>query len=302
MKKNNRLVFLFIIFLFINSPLFAEDPIKQAEKYFQLGKYEEALKTCNNIKQIYPDSDWALTAGLLSAKIYEKKNQTEKAVDEYKSIIKDFRKNPQAEEAFFEIGKLFMSKNNYDRAINAYNLYLKNYPRGQYKVMALFNIASLYKIKGDYDKALFNYDEILHNYVSDVWFYNWSAIYSGHIYHSKRNFDKATEYYDMVIKNDENKYISTLASLYKGINFIDKGDNKDAEDLFQNMIKNRSLFVEEALIGLAIAQYKDGDYELAKESFSTLVDTFPDTLWKTYADEKIKILDKRLAKIKQKEE
>ncbi len=302
MKKNNRSFFLIIFFLFITLHLFAEDPIVQAEKYFQIGKYEEALKICNNLKQVYPDSDWALQSALLSAKIYQKKEQTEKAVEEYTSIIKEFKKNPQAEEAFFEIGRIFMLKNNYDRAINAYNLYLKKYPRGQYKVMALFNIASLYKGKGDYDKALSSYNEILQNYINDVWFYNWSAIYCGHIYHSKRNFNKAAEYYDMVIKNDENKYFSTLASLYKGINLIDSGDNKAAEDLFQNMIKSRSLFVEEALIGLAIAQYKDGDYELAKESFSTLIDTFSDSLWRTYADEKIRIIDKRLAKIKQKEE
>jgi len=301
MMKNNKFFLLVILFLIFSINSHAEDPIAQAKQYFQMGKYDESLKICNNIKRVYPDSEWVLSASLLSAQIYQKKNQIEKAVNEYSSIIKDFKKTPQAEEAFFEIARMFMLKGNNERAIHAYDLYLNNYAHGQYKVMALFNIASICKDGKNYDKALTYYDEILKNYVSDAWFYNWSAIYSAEIYHEKKKYDKANEYYDMVIKNEDNKYLYNLATLYKGINFIDKGDYKPAEDLFQNMIKNNALFTEESLIGLAIVQYKQEEYDLSRESLSALLDDFPDTIWKSYAEEKIRIIDKKLAKIKQKE-
>lgn len=291
--KNKSILFLFLYF-FICSSIFTEDPIGQANKYFQMGKYNEAIQIYSKVKEVYPDTDWARISLLMIAKSQEKLGQVDAAIDEYKLLITKHKDTDFAEEAFFAIARLYASKGKTDNAIKAYESYIKNYPFGQFKSMALFNVASLYKEKKRYSKAIEKYQEILNNFPSELWFYSWAAINIGHIYMIKDNYDAAIESYQRVLNIEKNKFLYTLSLLYKGQAFIEKGDYKTAISIFKKILKTTSYFSEEALYGLAKAYYNATMIVMAKETMESLLQLYPKTIWKNEVNNKLKSIKKKL--------
>ncbi|MEI7640673.1 MAG: tetratricopeptide repeat protein [bacterium] len=270
----------------------SEEPLAQAKKYFDMGRYEEAIKIYNMIKIKYPDSKWALDAQTMAAKTYEKQGHLQKAIDEYTDIINKNKESEKTEEVFFDIGRLLSDNQQIDRAINAYNLYTKRFPSGQFFVVAVFNMASLQKEKEDTNAALKNYEIIMTDYPHESWFYNWSAIYSGHIYYKRKEYSKALGYYERVSTKADNKYLKTLATLYMGMVYMDTNKIAEAKNVFQTILKTTNIFTEEALLGLGNAHYKAKEFEEASEVYQSLMDMYPDTNWKNDIERKLENITK----------
>ncbi len=295
MACRNNNPFLILILLFM--PFFAfasENPLAQADKFYAMEKYKEALEMYEKIKATYPGTDWAAMSYLMSARSYEKTGKTDSALEQYRAIIAKFGKSRIAEEAYFAVARLRAAKGRPKDAIKAYQLYNAAYPMGQYRVMALFNMASLYKEKGNSAAALAKYGELLKNFPNETWFYSWSAIYCGHIMYMKKDYNQAIEYYQMVINTENNKFLYTLASLHRGQAYIEKKDYKTAVSIFEKLLKKSTYFAEEALYGLGKAHYKANEFEMAKESLETLLQLFPETVWKGDVQKKIKTIEKRI--------
>jgi tetratricopeptide (TPR) repeat protein len=295
MERWNKFFALIPALVFISFTVSASDtPLDQANKYFDMGRYNQAIPLYEKIKATYPGSDWELTARLMTARSYEKTGDIDGAMDEYSDIIKKHSATSIAEEAFFSMARLRALKGKTGEAIKYYDAYIKKYPMGQYRAMALFDIASLYKEKGEEANALNMYGQILKFFPDQVWFYSWAAIYTGHIYFKKKDLDRAIENYQRVINTKDNQMLYTLSCIHRGQAYTEKRDYKTAENIFQNIIKTSGYFTEEALYGLARAEYDSGEYDMAKETLSSLIQLFPGTIWKADAEKKLAKIQKRL--------
>jgi TolA-binding protein len=287
------LVFLSIVFA-AKILLASDNPVDAANILFANGKYKEAIDVYARVKATYPSTDWAVMSYLMTARAYEKTGKLDDADAEYKAIINKYPKSGIAEEAFFAVARIRSAKGSAANAIKAYESYLKTYPMGQYRVMALFNTAALYKDKGDAKNALSVFGQILKDYPSEQWFYSWSAIYSGHIYMGKKDYDNAIESYQRVINRADNKFLYNLSALFRGQAFMEKKDYKTAIAIFQKLLQENNYFAEEALYGMGKAHYKAGEFEPAKESFETMLELFPETVWKSDVTAKLKTIEKRI--------
>ena len=166
--------------------------------------------------------------------------------------------------------------------------------------MALFNSANILKESKDYAKALEYYGKILSIYPGEPFFYSWAAIYSGHINFIRADYDTAIEFYRRVINSDNNRMLHTLSLLYTGEAYIEKKDYAAAEGIFQNILKTTRQFSEEALYGLAKAQYKSAKYEMAKETLETIEQLYPQSVWMKEVKDKLKTIDLRIKEAKNK--
>jgi tetratricopeptide (TPR) repeat protein len=298
-SRNNKSLVYAALFLLISPVLLAvdkppENPLEQADKFYSMEKYKEALGIYEKIIATYPGTDWASMAYLMSARAYEKMGKMDDADAEYKVIINKHAKSGIAEEAYFAIARIRSGKGKSAEALRAYDSYLKNYPAGEFRVMALFDVACIYKEKGNSSAALDKFGEILKNYPNEAWFYSWAAIYTGHIYYMKKDYDTAIESYQRVLNTKDNQMLYTLSCLHRGQACIEKRDYKTAENIFQNIIKTTQYFTEEALYGLARAEYDSSEFDLAKETLTSLVQLFPDTVWKADAERKLARIQKKL--------
>lgn len=283
--------------LFANS----SDPMEQAGKYFKEKKYDNALEIYSKTIKTYPGSDWEQISRVMIARIYEAKGDVEKAVDAYKLIITKFKHSSYAEEAYFAVAKMRSSSSDPATALKAYDAYLKAYPAGQFAAMAYFNAANIYRGDKNYPKALEYYGKILSSYPGEQFFYSWAAIYSGHISFIRSDYDGAIVFYRRVINSENNRFLHTLSSLYTGEAYIEKKDYLAAEGVFQNILKTTRQFSEEALYGLAKAQYKAGRFEMAKETLETIEQLYPDSVWMKEVKSKLKTIEARLKDAKKKE-
>ena len=272
----------------------SENPMDAANVLYRNGRYKEALGVYIKVKATYPGTDWESMSYLMTARCYEKTKDTDDALHEYRAIIGKFPKASIAEEAYFAVARIRAEKGLSAEAISAYRSYLKNYPMGGFRPMALFNIALLFRDKGDDKSALDSFALILKDYPSEQWFYSWSAIYSGHIYMAKKDYDDAIDSYQRVINRADNKFLYNLSSLFRAQAFMEKKDYSTSVAIFQKLLQENNYFAEEALYGMGKAHYKAAEFDLAKESFETMLQLFPDTAWKKDVNEKLKTIEKRI--------
>jgi tetratricopeptide (TPR) repeat protein len=296
MKIKNILFLLAAFFLFGVSVMAAEDPFLNANDLVKSGKYEEAIKLLIHIKQLYPDSEWYPKCILMTARIYEKMKKYNDALAEYKSLIEKFPQNSLTEEAYFSVGGIRSFLNQQDSAVKAYDAYLKNYPAGRYCVIALFNTASIYRDSGQENEAMKYYGKILSFYPNDKWFYSWAAIYTGDIFSKRKDYDRAIESYERVIKSPDNSTLYSLSLLHRAQAMMDKNDFISAKAAFKEILKMNNGFQEEALYGMGKAHYKLGEYDMAKEIYISLLDLFPDTVWRKNVEKGLKIIGQKLDK------
>lgn len=296
MKIKNLLILLTAFLLLSVSVMAVEDPFLNANDLVKSGKYEEAIKLLIHIKQLYPDSEWYPKCILMTARIYEKMKKFNDALAEYKTLIEKFPQNSLTEEAYFSVGGIRSFLNQQDSAVKAYDAYLKNYPAGRYCVIALFNTASIYRDSGQEDEAMKYYGKILSFYPDDKWFYSWAAIYTGDIFSKRKDYDRAIEAYERVIKSPDNSTLYSLSLLHRAQAMMDKNDFISAKAAFKEILKMNNGFQEEALYGMGKAHYKLGEYDMAKEIYISLIDLFPDTVWRKNVEKGLKIIGQKLDK------
>lgn len=296
MRNKKLLIFIFVFQVFLFCFSFAADPFTEAKKLSDKGRYADAIKLYMDVKQRYPGSEWVPQCVMQMARTYEKMKKYDDAVAEYRNLMEKYPTLPQAEESYFAIGRIRTSQNLFLQAIKAYYLYIKNYPRGEFTVMAYFNAASLYKDAGKTAEALKYFNEILRNYGNEVWFYSWAAIYSGDIYSGRKDYDMAIESYQKVIRSEKNKVLYALSSLHRAQACMEKNDFITAKAVFNELLRSNNFFQEEALYGLGKSHYKLGEYELAREVYTSLLQMFPDTVWRVNVEKGLKLMDKRIGK------
>jgi len=273
-----------------------EDPFLNANDLVKSGKYEAAIKLVIHVKQLYPDSDWYPKCIIMTARIYEKMKKYNDALAEYKSLIDKFPKNPLTEEAYFSSAGIRSFLNQQDSAVKAYDLYIKNYPDGKYCVIALFDTAAIYRESGQEDEALKYLGKILSYYPDDKWFYSWASIYTGDILVKRKDYDRAIEAYQRVIKSPDNSTLYSLSLLHRAQAMMEKNDFISAKAAFKEILKMNNGFQEEALYGMGKAHYKLGEYDMAKEIYISLLDLFPDTVWRKNVEKGLKIIGGKLDK------
>lgn len=295
--KIKKLLSLLIIFQLVLAGLcLADDPFAEAKKLTDKGRYADAIKIYMKVKQVYPNSEWVPQCIIQMARTYEKMKRPNDALAEYKSLMEKYPSLTLAEEAYFAIGRIRTSQNQLALAIKAYDLYIKNYPKGEYTVMAYFNAGSLYKDAGNSAQALKYYNEVLRNYANEPWFYNWAAIYSGDLYSGRKDYDMAIESYQRVIRSENNKVLYALSLLHKAQANMEKNDFIAAKGIFNELLRSNNFFQEEALYGLGKSHYKLGEYEMAREVYTSLLQMFPDTVWRKNAEKGLGLMDKRIDK------
>ncbi|MEI7542349.1 MAG: tetratricopeptide repeat protein [bacterium] len=276
--------------------VFSIDPFTEAKTLSEKGKYAEAIKVYMRVKQLYPDTEWVPRSILQVALNYEKMNKYDDAIAEYKTLIEKYSTLHVAEEAYFAIGRIRTTQNMAVQAVKAYELYLRNYPKGEFAVMAYFNEAAIYKQTGNKDEALRCFNEILNNYQNELWFHSWAAIYSGDIYSGRKDYDRAIAKYQKVTDSDKNKVLYSLSLLHLAQANMEKNDFISAKNAFNELTHKDNFFQEEALYGLGKSYYKLGEYKLAKDVYTSLLQMFPETIWRKNVEKGLKLMDKKINK------
>lgn len=116
------------------------------------------LQTFEGFLKAYPTSPEIPVVHKALAEAYMILRKYDEALAEYNTIIKDFPKTENSQEARYRIGDVAFAKGDYSQAIRAYESAIKEFP-GQEKIYpnANFNMAEARFQQKDYKKSLGNY-------------------------------------------------------------------------------------------------------------------------------------------------
>lgn len=133
--------------------------------YFQRGNKDEYLKAIEIYEQLtkeYPNSHASVLAFYNMGNIYFELEEPDKAIDAYKSFLKNFRENDILEPlAYCGLGYCHEMKKDYENALKYFQDFGKTLNGKGFKVLSYINTARIYGEMNDKEKAMEYYEKAL---------------------------------------------------------------------------------------------------------------------------------------------
>lgn len=126
---------------------------KQAEKFDQEGKFEDAANTYVKLVNENPKHEFADKALFNAAVDYEKVKLFDRASGVYQRVYDEYPKSDLAPKALFRVGVNFEKGYDFPSAISAYTKLVERYPDSENRADALFNVAVTLENMQQYGQA-----------------------------------------------------------------------------------------------------------------------------------------------------
>ena len=212
--------------------------------YIQRYQYKEAIRSCNELVQKYPNTHAAEIARYLIAQYMNSGGMVDKAIQNYRGFLKDYPNSVYHVSALHSLVRLYLARNRHDEAHELLQDYLRQ-NSGDTDLME--QLADLYKQQGKHSEALSLYHAALKHNPNDINLlkkigelhaergernqavHEWSKIIErgsiqphryqqlGEIYVSHQMYDEAIEVYQTALKRDTTSVslYTNLADVYK---------------------------------------------------------------------------------------
>jgi TolA-binding protein len=218
-----------------------KDSFLKKDVVYDKEEYKKALADHSKFVEKYPDSNWAVDVRSDIGEIYwEGLKDSEKAIEEYQGIIRDYPDNWRAVAAQYDIATIYEDLKDYDRAITAYQKVITDYPESNYAPMAQDNIGDIYEDNfKDYQQAIKEYRKVVENYPrsyeADYAQYTIGSLYRWRL----KNYDQAIKEYRKLIKNYPNSIWASLAQMDIGdTHYRNLNQKEQAIKAYQQVIKH----------------------------------------------------------------
>ncbi|MBI4180070.1 tetratricopeptide repeat protein [bacterium] len=135
----------------------------------ELRQYPEAV---TRFRALFEDRDFGLGSRFYAALATERNGDTLGAVTAYQGVISYDPGGYFTPEAAYRIAQIFLRAEAYERAIEEYKSFIRNYPRSPFIDDTVFDLATIYDQiyeHQDFDLALNLYDRILTDYGESVY-------------------------------------------------------------------------------------------------------------------------------------
>jgi len=176
--------------------------------FFQLEKYEEALKEFSRYTAITGDANKKQKVLYQQALIHNKLQQFDKTEGILAQLATTVTDNNLLEKVVNLQSSVLYQRLRWTELIDKTDIYLQNYPQGNYlDAIMLERGVAFYKLK-EYEKATGVFEQI-----SSGSYKNESLYFVADIYYKANSYDKAKNYYQLIIENLPN-HPYKMQSLY----------------------------------------------------------------------------------------
>lgn len=210
--------------------------------YSYLGRKEEALAMMQRAAEGDPKNYWYRA---MLAMAYEEDGLADKAIEEYKSMTKDFSSNSNV---FVALASAYTDKGDYENAIDAFNQVERIEGKNEQITLQKYR---LYMLLQDKENALKELQGLIDEYPDDLS----TRVFLGSTYMQFGDTVKALDMYDSVYKADANnvQVQKAMADHYQRI----KNDSLFTESIERLLFNERFTGKERAELLLRFVGYKD---------------------------------------------
>jgi tetratricopeptide (TPR) repeat protein len=265
---------------------------EEAEKFFKLGRFEQAGLMFKNIYNFAPNSEIGVRANFRSAdSFYQYQNRTEEkngelfVIQEYKSAINSaltadlgYDSIPRA---YYNIGRNYLNLKFWEDAFNQFEIILRKYPESPYSKNAVFHQGVIHLNMERYEKSI----ELLERFVEEnakspgihaAYYKIGEAQFQLKRYkEAKKNFDKAWSLNAAYMKKDP------ALMFHMGEAYFENEDYNTARALYEQLIDRYPSESFSNLVAIRIgdflrAEAKDED---AIKAYKQAINRYPEELY-----------------------
>ena len=140
----------------------AQSQLKRADNLVEMGRYDDAIKLYQQIIEANPKSDDARKAKLEIGDIYFKRmKKTEEGLKIYQELAQEYPGTEEGSEALWNVAGYYYKQGDYDKAVENFRKIVKNFSKTKRAGNAQYMIAKCYEQKAKkLEKAGANTDEI----------------------------------------------------------------------------------------------------------------------------------------------
>ena len=248
-----------------------KDPVEIQKLQFNMARSweenpEEALKWYLSASRgLDPDisGESLYRAGI----IYENEGKPDRTVLLFEKLFNQYKDNSYREETGNWI-VLYYENNSQDLALkNHLDRMLNEYPVSEKRTVYLYMRGNIAYREGKYNEALRYYQNILNVETEDDLILDETRYRIGYIYTLRKEYYRATDYFQAVLKGEDrgDAYYRSLLSL--GICYLNVKENDKAETRFIEVLDGDSAWSEDARFYLGKIQMDKGHYEQAAKYY-----------------------------------
>ncbi len=317
MKKLLPFFIFFVLFSFINAPVFAASNEKElfvvAQRAFEDGFYDVSLRYVDQLLAEFPSTVKAVEAKLLQGQCYFFKKEYVKAF----GVLKELAKQGEYKDAaLFWLGETYLKGGEIDNAQAQYRQIIEGFPGSLYAPQAYYSLAWSYFQKADYAAAKQVFQELIakhpsNNLVDDASFklgecdYN-AGQYEGAVfqfgaymqehplssrlyeaqfniaeaYYYLEQYTKAVEAYQKAggLAKDPRSSITALIGVgWSNMKLQKFDDALKAFDEAQALAKAQNIPEDDVLLGKASLFTSQEKFKDAAANYTELITKFPDS-------------------------
>jgi len=285
-KSGFKIIFL-LIFLFglgginfLSVPLsYAQNSEKElffvAQKAFEDGFYDVAIRYLNDLLKNYPRSDKKVEANLLLGQCYFLKNQYLVAYDIFQKLLEE---TEHKDVTLFWLGETYLKGADYTQAEKQYQELIEHFPTSLYTPQAYYSLGWVYFEQDHFDQAKKTFEELLqkfpsHELAEDV------AFKLGETEYHLKQYEKTIELFKQFVANYPQSEKHAEAYFYIAESYYYLADTLTASTYYAKAaeIAYDSKLILMAKVSLGWSYLKLKKFDLAQKSFEEA---------KQYAEEK----------------
>lgn len=242
--------------------------------YFSQNNYTQAKNLLESFIEKFPQDVLIPKVHYLYGKCFFNEGDYEQALSIFKKIIGKFKNSDIEELVYIDMGNAYLSLELFDNAKKIWSDFLKRYPGSQYSATVLLYLAGLHEKEKKYFEAQKYYQQVLSDYKGSV--FSQEALLSlGHLYWSRGDLIKAQQSFEGLA--EENSSFALKAKLYLAKVLKQQSKNKEALELYNQLIKLDSSVSKVALADKAFLLKEMKDYDGAIAGFEDAIASGIDT-------------------------
>lgn len=233
-------------------------------------KNEDKIKALERLINTFPESNYNDDARFEIAQTYQKINQHENAISNYKIFIKDYPNSNLVRKAWVLQGLSYYNMEKDEDALNIYKKVVADFPNTEEAYEALNGIKNIYVESGRGDEYA--------NFVKGVSYANVSTAaldsttyQAAELQYMKGNYSEAQKMFDKYLNAYPDGIFKLNASFYKAdCHFRAKEFDKALENYAVVLVFPASPFTERALANTSRIHFSNKNYAEAKETYTKL--------------------------------
>ncbi len=243
---------------------------QKAQALGSMDKNSEKITLMEQLRQAYPQSDYASEALLETANTYLSMGDNEKAAAIYRNYIRKYPKNQDTKEVMLKLGMVYYNTEDDGNALNVFKQVVQDYPKTKEASTALKSIENIYSQQGNVEEFF--------AYVRNVSFANITPEAQDSItfnsaadkYYNKQ-FVEAENGFDAYIKKFPEGVFSTQAHFYRAECEMKRSNFNNALSDYEYVIAHpMEQFEVMSLINAADIHFRNKNYRAAIDYYQRL--------------------------------